>query len=123
MELKRDVVKYCRDKAKNYYSKDSSCYRCGETKNLEFHHLFSMSNLLHKWIKEKGFSQDQVLEFRDQFISENWDKIYNETVTLCKECHKKLHSIYGQRPHPGTAEKQKRWLNKQRIKHGLDIRT
>ena len=38
MDLKRDLVKYVRDKAKSGYQKETQCFICGETDNLEFHH-------------------------------------------------------------------------------------
>ena len=38
-ELKRDPVKYIRDKAKSRYEKASECYICGADTELDFHHL------------------------------------------------------------------------------------
>ena len=51
----------------------------------------------------------------EEFINE----IYNEAATLCKAHHQRLHSIYGKRPKLVTALKQKRWVDKQREKHGM----
>ena len=38
MTLKRDLVKYVRDKAKSKYNKGTECFICGVTENLDFHH-------------------------------------------------------------------------------------
>ncbi len=43
--LKRDVVKYVRDKAKSKYKKGSACEICGETEQLDFHHFYSLTPL------------------------------------------------------------------------------
>ena len=40
MTLKRDLVKYVRDKAKSKYKKEAECYICGSTENLDFHHFY-----------------------------------------------------------------------------------
>ena len=39
MKLKRDLVKYVRDKAKSRYKKSNQCYICGDTENLDFSSL------------------------------------------------------------------------------------
>ena len=52
MKLKRDLVKYVRDKAKSRYKKNNNCFICGETENLDFHHFFGLTELLEHWIKE-----------------------------------------------------------------------
>ena len=49
MDLKRDLVKYVRDKAKSKYNKATQCYICGETENLDFHHFYGMTELLETW--------------------------------------------------------------------------
>ena len=45
MDLKRDIVKYIRDKAKNKYEKGTECYICGEDISIRlspFLHLKSL---------------------------------------------------------------------------------
>ena len=46
-KLKRDAVKYVRDKAKSKYEKGTECHICGETEQLDFHHfyIFKVNNL------------------------------------------------------------------------------
>lgn len=119
MDLKRDLVKYVRDKAKSKYEKGTECYICGETTNLDFHHFYSLTPLLHKWIKEKEVLPEHILSFRDDFIEEHWAELYDETVTLCHDHHLKLHSIYGRNPTLTSAKKQQRWVEIQRDKHGM----
>jgi len=119
MNLKRDIVKYIRDKAKSKYEKGTECYICGSQENLDFHHFYSLSPLLHKWVKEEKVLPEDVLEFRDTFIEEHWVELYEETVTLCHDHHLQLHSIYGKDPSLGTAKKQERWVEIQREKHGM----
>lgn len=118
---KRDRIKHVRDKAKSAYEKQSSCYICGAQENLELHHFASLTNLLDKWAKEKGYdiSTDAgVLAVRDEFILEHSAQIYDEVVTLCKKHHQLLHQIYGGKPLLHTAPKQMAWVEKQKEKYG-----
>jgi hypothetical protein len=121
-ELKRDIVKYIRDKAKSGYEKGCDCYICGGIEELDFHHYCSVSELWNKWSKTNKIKiedVDDILEVRDRFIEEHYDQMYNRTVTLCHDHHLKLHSIYGRNPVLATAGKQERWVGKQRVKNGL----
>lgn len=118
--LKRDPIKHVRDRAKSRYDKDSKCYVCGSTTNLDFHHFYSLSPLFDKWIKQKGLtinSDEDVLLIRDQFIEEHEYELFEAAVTICHSMHAKLHSIYGKDPSLGTAEKQQRWIDRQKEKY------
>ena len=122
MTLKRDLVKYVRDKAKSQYKKGTECYICGSTENLDFHHFNGLTELLESWLKEKKIQvkeEDDILNLREQFIAEHRTELYDEAVTLCHEHHLRLHSIYGKRPKLVTAKKQIRWVGIQRDKHGM----
>ena len=119
IKLKRDLVKYIRDRAKSGYKKGIECYICGETSSLDFHHFYSLSPLLYGWVKKHKKVPEEVLEFRDEFIQEHTAELYEHTVTLCHEHHLKLHSIYGKDPSLATAKKQKKWVEIQRTKHGM----
>ena len=119
MNLKRDLVKYVRDKAKSKYKKASACYICGSTEQLDFHHFYGLTELLETWLKEKNIiieTEQDILELRESFIDENKTKLYKNTVTLCHKHHLRLHSIYGKRPKLITAEKQQKWVEIQRDK-------
>ena len=124
-ELKRDPIKYIRDRAKTNYEKGSSCEICDAGENLDFHHYYTLAPLLHKWLKEKKkidseyYSENSVVAWRDEFIQDNWQELYNDTVTICHNHHLKLHSIYGRNPPLHTAKKQMRWVEIQREKHGM----
>ena len=122
MTLKRDLVKYVRDKAKSKYKKDTHCYICGSTENLDFHHFYGLTELLESWLKERDVTvktEDEILELREIFIKENEDKVYKQAVTLCHMHHLKLHNIYGKRPKLLTAKKQQNWVEIQRKKYGM----
>lgn len=119
-ELKRDIIKYVRDKAKSLYKKDTKCYICGATENLEFHHYHGMVNLLEKYLKENGIDvtcEEDILAIRDEFIAVHKEQVYDNTVTLCASHHEKLHKVYGKSPALNTAEKQIRWVKIQKDKH------
>lgn len=118
-ELKRDPVKYVRDKAKAKYQKGTECFICGATTELDFHHFYSLTPLLHKFVKDKKYALDNVVDFRDEFINEHWDELYTHTVTICNMHHLKLHSIYGKNPTLTSAPKQMKWVQIQREKNGL----
>ena len=53
-KLKRDVVKYVRDKAKSKYAKGSACEICSETEQLDFHHFYSLTPLLNQWLTKNN---------------------------------------------------------------------
>lgn len=119
-DLLRDKIKYVRDKAKSRYKKGSECEICGAQESLDFHHYYTMTPLFNKWCKTKGYTVkvvDDILKIRDEFIQEEDDKIYNQTVTLCHDHHLKLHSVYGKDPSLVTAEKQKNWVRIQKEKY------
>lgn len=123
--LKRDKVKYIRDKAKASYEKGDACEICDSKIRLDFHHYYSLAPLLHKWLEEKKkirpehYTDEYIVIWREEFIDDNWAELYNDTVTLCHDHHLKLHSIYGRNPGLHTAKKQMRWVEIQREKHGL----
>jgi|TARA_B100001175_G_scaffold307409_1_gene306595 hypothetical protein len=122
MTLKRDLVKYVRDKAKSKYKKEAECYICGSTENLDFHHFYGLTELLESWMKNKDITvetEEEILELREVFIKENEDKVYKQAVTLCHMHHLRLHNIYGKRPKLITAKKQQRWVEIQRNKYGM----
>ena len=122
MNLKRDLVKYVRDKAKSGYKKETQCYICGGTERLEFHHFYGMTELLESWLKKRKLtitSADEIMSLREIFIKEHYNEIYYEAATLCKSHHMRLHSIYGKRPKLVTALKQQRWVKIQRGKNGM----
>jgi hypothetical protein len=119
--LKRDEVKYIRDLAKKAYKKDTKCYICGTEEELQFHHFYSVSLLWNKWKREQKIiikTVEDILEHREYFKTEHYKELYEETITLCKFHHMdRLHKVYGKTPPLLTAEKQKRWCDKQRDKH------
>ncbi len=122
MTLKRDLVKYVRDKAKSQYKKDTECYICGSQENLDFHHFNGLTELLDIWLRKNKLiitEEADILNLREKFIEEHSKELYDEAVTLCHEHHLQLHSIYGKRPKVVTAKKQARWVGIQREKHGM----
>ena len=87
-KLKRDPVKYIRDRAKSKYKKDNECYICGTEKELDFHHFYSLAPLLRQWLKKKTqerpahYTDEYIVIWRDEFIEENWAELYDHTVTI-----------------------------------------
>jgi hypothetical protein len=124
-KLKRDPVKYIRDRAKSKYKKDNECYICGSAAQLDFHHFYTLSPLLAKWLKSKvqerpsHYINEYITIWRDEFIEDNRAELYEHTVTICHAHHLELHKIYGRNPGLGTAEKQMRWVELQREKYGM----
>ena len=70
-------------------------------------------------VKAAGVTEEDILNIRETFIETHEKELYDEAVTLCHLHHLRLHSIYGKRPKLITAMKQKRWVEKQRVKHGM----
>lgn len=122
-KLKRDPIKYIRDRAKSKYKKGSSCEICEETEQLDFHHFYTLALLLKDWLKEKNkerpehYTNEYIVIWRDEFIEDKWAELYNDTVTLCHFHHLELHRLYGRNPPLITAKKQMRWVEIQREKH------
>lgn len=124
-DLKRDQVKYIRDKAKAKYQKGTECRICGSTDKLDFHHFHTLSVLVDKWLRAKSrllpehYTEERVTLWRDEFIHDHMAELYDEAETLCHMHHLELHSIYGRNPSLGTAGKQKRWVQRKREQNGL----
>ena len=122
MTLKRDLVKYVRDKAKSQYKKEAECYICGSTENLDFHHYYGLTELLEWWLRERNLTietEEEILSLREKFIADKQEEVYNQAVTLCHMHHLRLHNIYGKRPKLITAKKQQNWVEIQRKKYGM----
>lgn len=124
-KLKRDPIKYVRDRAKSKYKKDSECYICGAKTELDFHHYNTLTQLLRSWLEKKKkerpehYTDEYIVIWRDEFIEDCHKELYDETVTLCHTHHQQLHSVYGKNPNLVTAKKQMNWVEIQREKHGL----
>lgn len=119
-DLKRDAIKYIRDRAKSKYNKDTKCYICGASDNLEFHHFSGMVNLLEKYLKENSIEitcEEDILSLRDEFIAVHNKELFHDTVTLCEKHHDHLHKVYGKSPALITASKQARWVEIQKEKY------
>lgn len=117
---KRSKEKWVRDRAKGAYEKASCCFICGATEPLDLHHYNSVTNLLEKWAKEKGYdisTDEKIVTVRDEFIEDHKIEMYQKVATLCKKHHQALHSIYGAKPALATADKQERWVKKQKEKY------
>jgi hypothetical protein len=121
--MNRDAVKWVRDRAKSRYNKGSECEICGSTENLDFHHYYSVAELLDRWCTKNKLTlktDDDVLAVRDRFIAEHEYELFEATVTLCNFHHaESLHKIYGKSPGLGTAKKQMNWVKIQKEKHGV----
>lgn len=116
---KRIPVKWVRDRAKAAYTKQDHCQICGSTKDLELHHLHSITVLLETWAERCGYdisTDDGILAVRDEFIEEHHAELYDQVYTLCNPHHVALHSVYGKAPKPGSEPKQARWIELQREK-------
>ena len=50
-KLTRLPVKWGRDGMKNKYKDKEPCAICGTTENIELHHIYSVSELWHSWVK------------------------------------------------------------------------
>ena len=74
MNLKRDLVKYVRDKAKSRYQKGTNCFICATEENLDFHHYYGLTELLEIWLRKNKIvisTAEEIMEVRDTFIEEH----------------------------------------------------
>jgi 5-methylcytosine-specific restriction endonuclease McrA len=117
---KRIPIKWIRDGAKSAYEKQSHCWICQSTTDLELHHTHSLTLLLDRWCHSEGIqleTDEDVLRIRDRFISEHHCEIYEQVYTLCNQHHVRLHQVFGKAPGLLTAPKQQRWIELQRDKY------
>jgi 5-methylcytosine-specific restriction endonuclease McrA len=117
---KRIPVKWVRDRAKAAYEKKTQCCVCGDTTDLELHHLHSVTILLDKWSQAKGYdisTDEGIVAVRDEFIDEHRVELYEQVYTLCNRHHVALHGVYGKAPRPGSEPKQAHWIEMQRAKY------
>jgi len=120
-KLKRVPVKYIRDILKNKYEKNNHCYICKSTKELEFHHLYSVSELFNIWCLKNNIKEitsvEEINKHRRNFEKSFSHELSNENAfTLCKRHHERLHNIFGQRYTKDLTPKVKNWINIQREK-------
>ena len=59
--LKRDKVKYVRDKIKSNYKIKDECYICGSTEKLELHHLYTLSEMFNNWLEKEILLRFMIL--------------------------------------------------------------
>jgi hypothetical protein len=115
----RIPVKWVRDKAKAAYDKKDHCYICATQIDLELHHTHSITMLLENWARKNNYdisTDEGILAVRDEFIAAHHKEIYNDVYTLCNHDHVKLHGIYGKKPALSSADKQTRWIERQKDK-------
>lgn len=116
---KRIAVKHLRDKAKSAYEKADTCYICGTSEDLELHHFHSLTLMLEKWSRAKGYdisTDEGILAVREEFIAEHPIELYEKVRTLCNKHHVALHKIYGKAPPLGSEANQERWVEIQKNK-------
>lgn len=122
---KRIPVKWVRDRAKSAYEKKDVCHICNSSVDLELHHTHSITLLLEKWAKEYGHdisTDDGIVSVRDDFIEAHRSEIYDEVFTLCNKHHTSLHRVFGKAPPLATAQKQNRWIERQKAKFlGIEL--
>ena len=95
MELKRDLVKYVRDKAKSKYNKGTECFICGATENLDFHHFHGLTELLEIWLRKnkiKITDAEDIISIREQFITE-----HNTELELHEDTTQRRSFIFGKK--------------------------
>ena len=119
--LKRFPVKYIRDYIKKKYKKNDECFICNLTNTLEFHHLFSVSELFNSWCIKNSIKNittvEEIKKYREQFELDNlWELSNENALTLCKQHHERLHNIFGQRYANSMVPKVKNWVRIQKEK-------
>jgi len=124
-KLLRDQVKYLRDGIKANYKKTNECYICGQTEKLEYHHYTPLVYLWETWKQKNNITihdTNDIMTYRYDFYKDHTVELIDDCVTLCKEHHSKLHSIYGvtYSGAPYITKKVRRWVEIQRNKNGLD---
>lgn len=116
---KRIAVKWVRDRAKRAYEKQTHCYICNSTQELELHHTHSITRLLEDWALKKGYdisTDSGICAVRDEFIETHHSEIYEQVYTLCNRHHVQLHSVYGKSPSNSSCARQTRWIEIQKQK-------
>ena len=121
--IKRDVIKYVRDRPKKAYEKGLSCDICGTTEQLDLHHYNGLTELFNMWCRKNNIkinTEEDILAVRDRFIEEHNKELYEDVTTLCKKHHMELHSLFGKAPVFTSAMAQAKWVKR---KHELVSKT
>lgn len=121
--IKRDIIKYVRDRAKKAYEKGPSCDICGATEQLDLHHYNGLTELFNMWCRKNNIkinTEEDILAVRDRFIEEHNKELYEDVTTLCKKHHMELHSLFGKAPVFTSAIAQAKWVKR---KHELVSKT
>ena len=112
--MEKLLVKRVRAKAKTQYYKlkEKECFICGSTKNLELHHIFPLSEIISKYLKENNIKEGE----EDINALVNLPEIYDpkNLVTLCKTHHYYLHVLFGFNYPEKMVNKVHNYINKQR---------
>jgi hypothetical protein len=115
-------VKWLRDGMKSNYKEREPCFICGTTEKIELHHIYSVSELWHTWVKQNKIlitCDDDVLQNRKQFEEDNAEFLNNDNLySLCKPHHLKLHQLYGKSYSNYMGDRVRAWLHKQKEKYG-----
>jgi 5-methylcytosine-specific restriction endonuclease McrA len=117
---KRIAVKWVRDRAKKAYEKQTHCYICNTTTELELHHTHSITRLLENWAAKNAYdisTDSGILAVRDEFIEQHHSEIYDQVYTLCNRHHVQLHGVYGKSPSEASCDRQTRWIEIQKSKY------
>jgi len=114
-------TKFVRAKAKTQYHKykKDECWVCGSSENLELHHVYPLSDIIHDWLREHNIKNpSNDVELREELLNDVADKVYNPTnlITLCKTHHRNVHTLFGQTYGGKMAEKVNKYLTKQKEK-------
>ena len=116
--MSRKLISWVRDGCKANYVKLDKCQKCGcADKQLEVHHLYTVSIIVDNYLK--GREDLSVDEFRAAIYADHWKELVEDTVTLCVPCHERLHKIYGVAPALNTAEKQRGWVHSTKKRKSL----
>lgn len=124
IQLKRQAVKYVRDKVKSHYPKTGICQICGSVDGVDLHHYHSVTGLWERWCRLNSIvvrNEETVLEHRDQFIEQHWFELVQDCANLCHKHHERLHKIYGGKPVLTSANAQRNWVARQTEKEGRNV--
>jgi len=125
-KLLRVPVKAVRDFIKKGYKKTTNCYICNSEKQLELHHMFSLSELFHTWAEHNKIIVNEIKTFEEMdkirvtFSQAHIEELsVKNSYTLCKLHHERLHNLYGQRYENRMVPKVKNWVEVQKGKYSV----
>lgn len=78
----------------------SKCTKCGANTKLDAHHIIPLVVIVKSLLKDRSFDNDDVKLEWLYSCPEVLDQELKNGITLCRQCHRKIHNNWGSHDRP-----------------------